>query len=325
MSKFEILSVLITDRCSASCRMCCFGCTPAGNMLLDENRIKDYISQAAEIGTPTVAFSGGEAVMHYRQLKSCIQYAHDLGLKTTLMTNGFWAKNPKGGYKLMKLLAEAGLLKVSISIDKFHQEFVPVETVKNAIRILKELNLMWGLTFMDNSDGNMLGTLWDDLRPEIYGVAMDVYPLLSVGAAREYADENQYMRLLKKENAVCPSPFRNEIVIHFDGRIMPCCSTFSHEIPILTLGHYDNISLREAIKAMNKNSFLYLLFGKGFKWFLEQAESLGYTFMEYYGTPCELCHDIFANAELCGKLAPLVKAEADRMRLDKLFGRKGDI
>jgi hypothetical protein len=314
------LAFVMTDKCSAACRICCYSCSPKGKMLLDEARIKEYIDQAAEAGHfKVVAFTGGEVIMHFRQFKSCVSYANKYGFTTTVVTNGFWAKNPDKGYKLMKELADAGLNQVSMSIDKFHQEFVPLETQKNAMRILKTLGMMANISFMENKDGSSIGSLWEDLRPEIYGVNIVDYPMLPVGEARVNLSEDQYIRLMKSETTVCPQ--EDDIVVYYDGTIIPCCTQFSYKIPFLNFGNYKTMTLAEAVTARKHNDFWYVLLAKGFVWFLEQAKDLGYEFPEYYTIPCELCYDLFTDAELCEKLMPRVEAEAGRMRLAKLFGR----
>jgi MoaA/NifB/PqqE/SkfB family radical SAM enzyme len=134
--KFTHMGFIMTNRCNAACKICCFSCSPRGNLTLGREAIKDCIRQAADMGTfETIGFSGGEAILYFDQLKDCTACARDLGFRVTLVTNGFWARDYAKGLSMMTELAEAGLKSVSFSVDKFHQEFVPVETVADAMSI----------------------------------------------------------------------------------------------------------------------------------------------------------------------------------------------
>ena len=89
--ELKALAFLLTDRCNASCGMCCFSCSPRNRALLDVSMVKDYIRQAAELGTvKSVSFSGGEAMLYYDQLRECVAFAKAHGLRSTLVSNGFW-------------------------------------------------------------------------------------------------------------------------------------------------------------------------------------------------------------------------------------------
>lgn len=58
-----------------------------------------------------------------------------------MVTNAFWAYSLKAAEEKLKRLKEAGLHLINISIDKFHQEFVPIQWVRNAIDAAKSLGI----------------------------------------------------------------------------------------------------------------------------------------------------------------------------------------
>ena len=90
------LAIAMTDKCSAACDMCCFGCSPQGKRTLSNALMKDVIRQASEIdGVRGVGFTGGDPFMVYDQLLECSAYAKSLGLRVTVNTNGFWGRNEK--------------------------------------------------------------------------------------------------------------------------------------------------------------------------------------------------------------------------------------
>ena len=170
------LAFIMTDRCNASCRMCCYSCTPSGKQLLNIARMKEYMDQAKELATiENIAYSGGEAFTHYEQLKECVAYAAGLGFNVTIVTNGFWADSDEG-VKLMGDLVGVGLRQVSVSLDKYHQEYVPMETARKAVRALSGLGVLSMITIMDTKYGASLEATTNNMRPEIYGADLILYP-----------------------------------------------------------------------------------------------------------------------------------------------------
>lgn len=315
---FKTLGFIMTDKCSASCKMCCFSCSPQKNTLLDKGLIKDYILQASKIGTfQSVAFTGGEAILYYDQLKECAEYAHSLGFCVTLITNGFWAADYEKGYKIISGLKTVGLTDVSISADQFHQEFVPVASVKNAIKICAGLDLLSSIGIMSLKDGESPFSLMRNLRPEIYGKDLIVYPVYPVGEASSNIPDGQFVRECDKNTARCE--FDRTLTVMIDGTLMVCCSQFSSEIGITHVGRFGVTPLADAIKAFSKNDFLYVLIKNGFGCYVKMAEKLGFELDEKYCTPCHLCHTLFTNNKFVEAAVPFVKEEADRLRLKAVF------
>jgi hypothetical protein len=317
----ETLVFIMTDRCNASCRMCCFSCGPSGKQLLNMARMKEYMDQAKELGTiETIAYSGGEAFTHYDQLKECVAYAARLGFNVTLATNGFWAGNDEG-VRLMGDLVRAGLRQVSISLDKYHQEYVPMETARRAARVLSDLGVLSIVTVMDAKDGTSLKETLDNMRPEIYGPDLILYPMFNAGAAKGNFNDDQFIKACRTETARCP--FSRDIVVLFDGSLMMCCSQYSQDIPIAQLGKFDADSLETAVTRLKQSDFIYVMLNDGFGWYVERAGEFGCSFDQFYGVPCELCHDIFTNGKLVEELAPLVRQEAGKLRVAKLLSGNG--
>lgn len=315
---FWNLAFVMTDKCNAACKMCCFSCSPRKNTILNKERIKAYIKQAQEIGTfKTVAFTGGEAILYYEQLKECIQYANASGFNSTLVTNGFWAANYDRGYEMIKGLVEAGLTDISMSVDQYHQEFVKIETVKNAIKICDSFGVLSALTLMDLKDGRSSSETMEKLRPEIYGKELIIYPVFPAGEAVANIDGGQIIKACNKNAARCA--FDKSITVLFDGTIMMCCSQFSREINMTHLGNYETTDLADAIKAFYRNDFLYVLLSDHFDWYVDLAEKMGMKVDDSYSVSCHLCHYLFTDREFIKAVRPLVKAEAERLRMKKLL------
>ena len=317
--QIKSLAFIMTNKCNAACRMCCFSCSPQNNTLLNIGLMKDYIRQAYEIGTfKTIAFSGGEAMLYYEQLRDCIAYAHSFGFDTTLVSNGFWAANYEEGFETLKGLVEAGLTHLSLSVDQFHQEYVPLQSVKNAIHACENLGVLSVLTLLDLKDGLSSKAVMEELRPEIYNKDLIVYPAFPAGEGITNIPEEQLIKVCDKDTAWCA--FDKGISILFDGTIMMCCSQFSSEIEMTHIGQFGVNTLEDAITVLKENDFIYVLLKNAFGWYVKLAEELGFKLDDNYCVSCHLCHTLFTNTEFVEAAAPFVKAEADRLRIKKLFG-----
>ena len=58
---FKRLAISLSRKCNATCRHCCFSCSPDKKETLTKDCIHKIITEAKEVGTiHTVSFSGGE-------------------------------------------------------------------------------------------------------------------------------------------------------------------------------------------------------------------------------------------------------------------------
>jgi hypothetical protein len=300
--------------------MCCFSCNPHNKTLLDKELVKDYIRQAAEIKTVEhIAFTGGEAIIYFDVLRECMEYAKSLGLYSTLVSNGFWAKNYDEGYKKIAALKESGLRSISLSIDKFHQEFVPVESVRNALEITRKLGVLSEVTLMDLKDGMSVYNSIENFRDLLYGCNMVTYPCFPAGMARETIPEESYIYECESRYACCP--FDHTITVLFDGTIMVCCSQFSRDIDMVKVGKFGETSLKQAVENLNNNSFMYVLLTHGFGWFVDLAKKLGKDVKDNYCISCHLCYDLFSDEKFVAECTPYVEREVSRLRLKKFMGK----
>lgn len=84
-------------------------------------------------------FTGGEAFLEYDILVENIALCEELGLEQSVITNGFWALDSHITKQKLKKLK--GLRTVNVSTDFFHQEFVPVDRIRNIILSCHELGI----------------------------------------------------------------------------------------------------------------------------------------------------------------------------------------
>ena len=150
---FSKLAIALTDRCTASCDMCCFGCSPKGEHHLETVLIKKVIDEAFESGNiRTIGFTGGEPFIYFDQLLECTSYAHDKGMEVTINSNGFWGRDKLAAKDKTAELKEAGVSSIWFSADRFHQSFVPQADLLEAMRAAKDAGIGVFVTVIETED-----------------------------------------------------------------------------------------------------------------------------------------------------------------------------
>lgn len=313
------LAFVMTDRCTAACDMCCFGCTPRGKQRLETDLIKDVLRQAADIKKlDAVGFTGGEALIYFDQVLECSAYAHSLGLRVTLNSNGFWGNNEARGREMVRALKQAGVEQISFSADRFHQQYVPLDHLRTAMRVASEEGMPVDVSIMETVNSDDIVQMTEALRPEIYQAEVFNHPMLPVGKALETMSSGDFIHFFETKEAKCT--YRGLVQMGFDGRYYMCCSQFSQAIPRLNLGDAREVKLADLGHRISSDDYLYVMLKNGLNWFVDRAKALGFDIPDYLCTPCHCCYYVFTNQELQEALAEQVEQEAGRLRLQKLFG-----
>ena len=96
---------------------------------MDYDTITKYIDEALD-EYPTIqvlVLTGGECFLLGDTLVRIIQYATYKGLKTRVVTNGYWANTYESAFNRLKPLVNAGLYEINFSTGDEHAEFVSPE------------------------------------------------------------------------------------------------------------------------------------------------------------------------------------------------------
>ena len=321
----ESVTFFLTDRCSAACDICCFQCSPKNKFIMDKEIIKRYIDEGAALGTLKVfSYTGGEVFLYPDLLLEVVKYGYEkYGIKSTTVSNGFWAADINKGREMMRKMKDAGLMAVRLSADNYHQKYVNAQTLKNAIIILTELQMLSAVTVMDlKGRSNIINTI-DRLRPEIYMVKnVSYYPLHLPEAVLANPEVKETLDDLENptswDEAYCVDA--GSVQLYTDGYMYKCCSQFSFEMPQMRIGKIGETTLEQAQKAMNRDPILDIICRDSVSWLARKAKELGYPVKERYSMSCELCRDILCNKELMAKLMPMIKEETERRRIEKFLG-----
>lgn len=85
---------------------------------------------------------GGEPLLYPETVFAIHEQAKKTGIPVRdVITNGFWSTRAEKIQEIAQNLAKSGVTEVSISVDCFHQEFIPLKTVKKAANSLIEAGI----------------------------------------------------------------------------------------------------------------------------------------------------------------------------------------
>lgn len=137
------LTFVTTFKCTASCKNCCFACSPNREERLSIEEMKSYVDQAINScqSIKVLVLTGGETFLIGRDLCEIIEHASLKKLATRIVTNGYWAKTYDFAYKKLEKLRSVGLKELNFSTGDDHQKFVPYQNIVNGIRASMDLGL----------------------------------------------------------------------------------------------------------------------------------------------------------------------------------------
>jgi hypothetical protein len=94
-----------------------------------------YVDESARIpSVQLLVLSGGEPFLLGNDLDVVVARAQMYGLRTRVVTNGYWAKSYQLASDRLARLTKAGLTELNLSTGDFHAEFVPLERVAYGAR-----------------------------------------------------------------------------------------------------------------------------------------------------------------------------------------------
>lgn len=242
----ETLTILVTYRCTATCKDCCFECTPQITTTLSEGQIREAILQAKETfpALRQVVFSGGECFLLKDILFRSISLATSLGLVTRCVTNAYWAKNTLKADEIAKKLLSSGLTEVNISTGLDHQQWVSKTTVINAVEALTT-NFIPTLITVE-SDTESSTCLNDIARSERILAIKREFPerlSLQTNAWMPFHKDSITRKIIEIEDIEggCDQLFNN-CVVTANGEVAACCGLTLEHINEIKVGNLNNLS-----------------------------------------------------------------------------------
>jgi hypothetical protein len=145
--------LLLSYKCSAECRHCMYLCSPKWPAdWITNDDLEAVLSQLAGRIEPSpwgpeavglsdgLHFTGGEPFLNFELLRQAVEIADELRIPSTFVeTNCFWCGDDEATRDKLRLLKDAGLKGIMISVNPFYAEYVPFERTERCVRISLEV------------------------------------------------------------------------------------------------------------------------------------------------------------------------------------------
>ena len=297
------IGLSITSKCPITCKHCI---VEAGPHRKEEMSITDafkWIQQIADYNEgyiKSIVFTGGEPFYNMEQLKQLLNFTVSHGLVPAVATNAYWATSIQDALETLEKLPEIKML--IISTDIYHQQFIPLNYVKNAIITCNQLGIPYNLaTCIENENDipniNIIKKLEDLVDKKLISTST----LLPAGRALKTIS-NKFPKNDKHTESVCVGA--DSPTIFPDGKVIGCMAIVM-DLPKghpLLLGNLKEKPLDEILENAEMNTILHILRLWGSKKLIKLLDrsSLTENLPKKYNKCgyCELCYALISDKQL---------------------------
>lgn len=126
------IEFVVTHACTGKCKHCSEGDHAPCGESIEPAIAADAVKKIASVyDIKTVMAFGGEPLLHPDAVEKIMQAAKEMKVPCRqLITNGYFSKSPDTIKALAFRLAACGVNDLLLSVDAFHQETIPLDTVK---------------------------------------------------------------------------------------------------------------------------------------------------------------------------------------------------
>lgn len=292
------LGIVLGYKCNLRCKSCLWGDELDNPSLMTVEDAMGYIDQAAELGTiRMVGFTGGEPTIFKKLIRSAMAYAAEKhGIPSAISTNCSWATSQNKADSFLLGFHKLGMRRLQVSIDDFHEEFMPAKRVEYAIRAAMKLDMKTTLVCVVTKSSKKVDDYLAEFELEQSDL-LDAFdaPCTPVGFASEFIPRSEF-----ETQPGVPADFCSMLdVLNVlpDGSLQMCCGAPFH-VSSLKAGNLKKTSLSALVKTAEWDPvFNSLSINVGPR---ELANMLieagrGEFLKDEYATACEACHDIFSR------------------------------
>ena len=136
------IHVLLSYTCNSECDHCFVYSSPRAGGTFTLKQMKGVFDELARIETiESICFEGGEPFLFYPLMCEGIRIARDMGFKTGIVTNAYWATTEVDAELWLQPLHDFGLSNLSISDDAFHYGNEATSPAKRALAAARKLGI----------------------------------------------------------------------------------------------------------------------------------------------------------------------------------------
>lgn len=269
---------------------------------------------------PFFGFTGGEPFLHIEKIKAVSKYVVDrFGFAITISTNCFWASDVGAAKKILASLKKFGLVHLGISVDDFHQEFVELKKVKNAIIAATDMGITCYVQCAETKKSLKLKDFRKILNLDSELVRWGRISCDPIGRASIAVPESELDLSWNKKVFDNCSMFKTWI-INQDGRVTACCGSASYMVP--PAGNVFQESLSEIINQSNLNPLYNALAIKGGPAMLLDLltqQGLPHFSEKSYTGPCHACGAIFQDKQATRLLQSVLEPRKIELLAERLL------
>ncbi len=302
MIRHQVVGLMYTRTCPLACRHCITESSPQAKGRMTVAQARRYLPAIARFSS-VLSFTGGEALLYYRDILALTAEARAIGLRVSVVTGAGWVKNEAMARSRLRALQAAGVGSLVVSWDGYHEELAPRENALTVVRLACEIGLRVTVRTITRGDG----------AREEYHAPFAAFPIrfeagtiVPLGQAAGLPAEH-FPASAGPPKGVCGVVTLP--VIEPDGTVYACCGPghFSASTSPLRLGNAEQEPLEdilargcadpilEAISLIGPRGLYTLLQG-------DTAAARRFQPRRTYAGICELCLDINNSPPLVAAL-----------------------
>lgn len=309
---YEVVGLAPSWQCDARCRHCFLPSDARTNSSSPNQQLFLKLLQSIPSEIQHIEITGGEPLIHPAFLIAVIKEASALGLTTSIVTNGLWARDRKQLKTTISRLAQAGLGGIAISIDSYHRPQVSDAVLLDFLIEAKNAGIIVRIKGCGKTSaprlkhyarsGLLIESVW----------STDNFSMENIGTAQQL-DRDIVNRVCESGCWLATLP-----LVLPDGRVIACCSARMLEINnnVLFLGNVKEVSLGKILVRARHNLLLGAVVGFGP---VGMAKIIKKKINQNDTTMCALCLSIL-NDPTC-RMRLLEKLSTDKELRKEMAGR----
>ena len=308
---YRVLFLQLTLACPLQCEHCCVSAAPSRTEFLDPDHVEVGIRDFASLpSAEVVALTGGEPFLAADALHRALAVAHEVGLRTYVITSASWASSERLARDTLDQLPPITLL--AVSADRFHERFVPLSNVSNALKasLQREMDVALHVTVEADDDDypqsveTRLGPIWLQANPR-------VTRLQPVGRARG-RNLGQYPDCGPVPDGPCP--MLGTPAVTADGSICACCQAQETNRIVtgaphaLRLGHLAFPRFPALTHRVATDPLLRAIRHVGPGWVFHRARERGIDLgpPQHFNTICDVCATLVRDVDKAAELSAML-------------------
>lgn len=179
LERLNKIEFVLTYACTGRCKHCSEGSHSATGERIDPTLAAEAVRKvAAEYEIKTVMTFGGEPLLHVDAVEQIMNAARELGIPSRqVITNGFFTSDVLRMREVAERLFACGVNDLLLSVDAFHQETIPLDTVKSFAREVKRCGIPMRLSpawLVSPTDGNLYNEKTREILAEFSDLGIEI-------------------------------------------------------------------------------------------------------------------------------------------------------